>query len=87
MSEPIRDMTAEELRHIARKLRTYVAIYTGDKEARRMAKRCDEIADLLDAVTAKSENDRSARERCAKFGNQNLNVPAWSPYTARQNEE
>jgi hypothetical protein len=38
------DMTAEELRQIARKLTTYADIYTGDKEARRMAERCSEAA-------------------------------------------
>jgi hypothetical protein len=50
----IEDMTAEELRQIARKLTTYADIYTGDKEARRMAERCLEIANLLDAANDKS---------------------------------
>jgi hypothetical protein len=44
------DMTSEELRHIARKLTTYADIYTGDKEARCMAKRCWDVAALLDAA-------------------------------------
>jgi hypothetical protein len=47
-----RDMTADELRGIARKLRTYAYIYTGDKEAMKMAARCDEMAALLDTANA-----------------------------------
>jgi hypothetical protein len=50
--EPITDMTADELRHISRKLTTFADIYTGDKEARRMARRCWEVAALLDAANA-----------------------------------
>lgn len=34
-------MTPERLQQIARKLRTYAAIYTGDKEAREMARDCE----------------------------------------------
>ncbi len=46
----VADMTADELRHISRKLTTYADIYTGDKEARQMARRCHEVAGLLDAA-------------------------------------
>jgi hypothetical protein len=46
--EPVAVMSADELRHISRKLTTYADIYTGDKEARRMADRCLEVAALLD---------------------------------------
>lgn len=57
----IMDMTSDELRHIARKLTTYANIYTGDKEARQMAARCVEIADLLDAATARMRDLTVAR--------------------------
>ena len=45
-------ITADELRHISRKLSTYVDIYTGDKEARQMSRRCWEVAALLDTANA-----------------------------------
>lgn len=51
LAERIDDMTAEEMRHIARKLTTYADIYTGDKEARSMARRCADVADVLDAAS------------------------------------
>lgn len=38
---------AHRLDHIARKLRTYVGVYTGDKEAREMALWCELRADDL----------------------------------------
>jgi replication-associated recombination protein RarA len=52
---PILDMTADELRAIARKLLTYayVDIRAADEEAEKMAKRCWEIAALLDAANAR----------------------------------
>lgn len=37
-------LSAERLQQIARKLRTYVGIYPGDKEALRMAEDCDRAA-------------------------------------------
>lgn len=37
----------KQFRAIARKLRTYLAIYRGDKEAREMAEWCDKEADTL----------------------------------------
>ena len=48
-----KDMTADELRGIARKLETYQRIYEGDKEAREMAIRCREVALLLDRPTVR----------------------------------
>jgi len=50
MGHEIADMTSEELRHISRKLTTYADIYIGDKEARQMARRCWDVAALLDAA-------------------------------------
>lgn len=62
VSATIPDMTADELRHISRKLSTYADIYTGDKEARRMSRRCWEIAALLDAANAATTNGEIERE-------------------------
>lgn len=45
---PFCDVTADELRRISRKLCTYADIYTGDKEARQMSRRCREVAAVLD---------------------------------------
>lgn len=58
----VEDMTADELRGIARKLTTYARIYTGDKEARKMALRCSEVADLLDAANAAHVCGEQTRE-------------------------
>lgn len=41
-------LTAERLRHIARKLRTYAGIYDGDKEARAMVDDCEHAASMLE---------------------------------------
>lgn len=59
----IEDMTADELRHIARKLKTYAGIYTGDKEARSMAVRCEEIAGLLEAAAPASTDGQPTTNR------------------------
>jgi replication-associated recombination protein RarA len=52
---PILDMTADELRAISRKLLTYAYadIRAADEEAEKMARRCWEIAALLDATNAR----------------------------------
>ena len=60
----IEEMTADELRGIARKLETYQHIYPGDKEGRAMAIRCREVALLLERTTEhinKQERDRKSR--------------------------
>jgi len=54
-------MTAEDFRHVARKLETYAAIYTGDKEARRMAVQCRKEADALDRAAAMEAMPKSAK--------------------------
>jgi hypothetical protein len=60
---PILDMTADELRAIARKLLTYAYadIRAADVEAEKMAKRCWEIAALLDANCLRLVDNRPAR--------------------------
>lgn len=44
---PLYAEDAGRLEHIARKLRTYLGVYTGDKEAREMAAWCERRADDL----------------------------------------
>jgi hypothetical protein len=46
------EMTAEELRAIARELNAYVKLYPGKHEARSLAIRCGEFAELLAPPTA-----------------------------------
>lgn len=55
-------MTPTEFRGIARKLTTYAAIYTGDKEAREMAARCTEAADALEALPVRAGTMPSEEE-------------------------
>jgi hypothetical protein len=43
------EMTADELRAIARELNAYVELHPGKREARSLAIRCGEIAALLAA--------------------------------------
>jgi len=50
--QPTPDMTANELRAMSRKLRTYVELHPDDKEARSMADRCEQIAALLEVSSA-----------------------------------
>lgn len=45
-----------QLRFIAHKLRTYAAIYTGDKEARAMAEWCDRRASEIELNGVLAEN-------------------------------
>jgi hypothetical protein len=61
--DPMPDMTADELRHISRKLATYADIYTGDKEARRMSRRCWDVAALLDAAIAARTSGETEPQR------------------------
>lgn len=49
---PIPDMTANELRAMSRRLRTYVELHPHDKEARSMADRCEQIAASLEVSSA-----------------------------------
>jgi hypothetical protein len=46
------EMTAEELRAIARELSAYVELHPDESEARSLAVRCAEIAVLLEAPSA-----------------------------------
>ena len=46
------EMTAEELRAIARELSAYVELHSDESEARSLAVRCAEIAVLLEAPSA-----------------------------------
>lgn len=54
---PIEDMSVDELRSISLKLSTYAGVYAGDKEARRMSRRCWEVADLLAAAQSRAPAD------------------------------
>ena len=46
------EMTADELRAIARELNAYVELHPGKREARSLAIRCGEIAALLETPSA-----------------------------------
>ena len=46
------EMTADELRAIARELNAYVELHPGKREARSLGIRCGEIAELLAAPSA-----------------------------------
>lgn len=61
----IDNMTVDELRQISRKLAIYADIYTGDKEARRMSRRCWDVAALLEAAQLKTI-DWADAAKCAK---------------------
>lgn len=58
---PLYAEDADRLDHIARKLRTYLGVYTGDKEAREMAAWCQQRAEDL----RKGYRKPSARSRQA----------------------
>jgi len=79
MSEPTKRSTyhgwggtvidADHFNDIARKLRTYAEIYTGDKEAKEMADWCDRVGPSLEPTTSQAsaiaEAVKAEREACA----------------------
>ena len=84
MSEQtIPDMTANELRAMSRKLRTYLELHPEDEEARLMSQRCGQIAEFLDALS-RYERPRVTDSRSDALEDRLLRVASGAPLTRRE---
>jgi len=78
-----KDMTANELRAISRKLSTYLELHPDDKDARSMADRCGEIAALLEATSA-YQRLRPRNLRSWSLEDRVLRIASGAPLTRRE---
>ena len=81
--QPTPDMTANELRAMSRKLRTYVELHPDDKEARSMADRCEQIAALLE-VSSAHQRLRATDPGSNGLEDRVLRIASGAPLTRRE---